>query len=432
MRIEQNKNTFLILGLILALILSLVTSAYADDNLLSSQPLSPCIYVDQKGTGGIGNISFDSSNNPCYGFFCLYQQCRTAFFCSENPDTVIEFSRYSTNGSFIDKSSCSLASFDSSTSLYYCIGPGNTKTNDTFDWFLPYYSTLSDGLLAVRDLIDNPPSSATVYNLNYSLPAGNVAYIKLDSSATRAVLNTRMPVISYLFGSWPNVTQKYGFSSNLPNSNTTFPLSGWTTVDWSKAAPFNILGQSYNACDILPLSSNTNYLIIYNPLYYYERDGGNGVESKFHDNGSIQIDIDGVTDIKVYGLTSSATIGPHPSVDDAITSVNDNNSWSGTYNPETNTIEWEDQNGDVSSPSVGGGNIGSNPTTINDFLQNIANQISSFFTGAVGAVSTLISAASQFFQSLSGLYTWLPSPVYSVLISALIIAVTIGVIKVFI
>lgn len=439
---KQNKNTcgineqiiiapvFFVLCVILLFVLcSVPTNADSSNGISFSNSSIPVVasWTESPSDGvyigkyNNGNTYAQALDSDCYCFFV------NAFYYVASPTQNARTLIFGAASAFVNPST-----YSSDYQLYSTYFAPGTFT----DVSIPLYSSLDSALSDLRDFIDNGgggSSSSDPYDLDYSLPPGNVAFIELTSDSSGLILTTDMPTLSNLFGSaWSNVSQMYGYSNSLPTSGTSFNTSGLSTIDWSKAAPFNVLGQSKNAAKILSVSTSNTYLVIYNPLYFYVRDGGNGAESSFLDNGYIRIRLNDVSNVKVFSLTSSAQIGPNASTEDAISSTVTSSGVTQTIDPDTGLPIWTDSDGNtVEAPGVGTGNIASSGTTTFSILQQIADTISNFFQGSVGAISNLIDNGSSFMSKLGTLYSWLPPPVYAVLTSALILVITIGVIKVF-
>lgn len=269
-------------------------------------------------------------------------------------------------------------------------------------------------------------NTGTVYNLNYSLPAGNVAYIEIPSNFDGFNLTCKFPENSSIIGPpWWSITSRYGFVDALPTNETNF--NSFTLIDWEKADSGNLFGLTQNAIfnPVGPFAQH-KYLVIYNPLYYGGTDNG---PYEWLDNPSINITCVAYS-IKVYALNSS--IGPGQSSGSAqVNTITEGYVKDGEID-ENGNITWTEDGVDSTEPITGGSNTPGAAQTIYSFLENIANQLTGFFQGAIGAINTVVAAISNFVNSLKGLYMWLPSPVYNLLTSAIIIAITIGVIKVFI
>lgn len=330
-------------------------------------------------------------------------------------------------------------STDSNGNTYYRFIPFLNKTSET-----TYYGSYPTGLATLdfiscngqQDSIDFLYNALTTSPLvdgiefTYSIPAGNVAFFDIEnlSNFDGFTLTTTMPDQSSLLGPpWWASTQKYGFTNTLPEDGTS--VSGLTDIDWEKGANGGVFGLTQSAkFDPVGPFPSYKYLVIYNPLYYGGTENG---PYEWQDNGSITISVN-CSSVTVFSLLSQ--VGPSGSgTGSATVNTNvDGDPYEGTVDPDTGTVSWE-QNGETSEgPQTGGSNTAGVAKSIHDWLENIANQISGFFTGAIGAVNTIISAISNFVGTLKSLYMWLPSPVYALLTSAIMVAITIGVVKVFV
>lgn len=369
------------------------------------------------------------SASPTNYYRCITQQTRLSDGVKlYNTDSEVTFNTQST-------------SFDQNTNLRYkVLNPVFTISDD-----IPFFTSLSGGLAAVRDYIDNPPSSGPELEpFSYSLAPGNVIFIDVSGSdpSDVAVL-TSSTGFSYSASELQNTNQAFGYLDSIPSS-FTLPLSGTNNIPWAPAGNPNLYGKyQHKTRSVYAYSSNHQYFVVVNPTYdpYTLASGvvgGDNVAFAYDNSNATNsyIDISGFSAraFKVYSLNSQLIYdsGGWSSVTES-----DGPSYSGSYDSSTQT--WttvNDTSGESESPPLGGtNNIESDATTsetIFAWLETIASSIGSFFRGSIGAVTSLVASGSEFFRSISGLYSWLPSPVLSVLLNALIIAITIGVIKVFI
>lgn len=286
---------------------------------------------------------------------------------------------------------------------------------------IPVFSTLEEGLSAVISYIENGPSQAG-NALQYSLPPGNAIYIQVPQGASYT-LKTRMPESVLGTNHYPGNNQAITLVQSLPSGGSA-PSS--PLIPWQQNGALSVLGLSRNAI-YQGSNASAGYLCIVNPLYYSGTANG---PYEFLSNGSIDISIDTQTGFVVYPLDSSLgfTSGLGINVD---TSILDN-PYTGEIDPETGEIIWLDSNGGASAPTTGGGNLVSTSETIFDFLRNIGDEISTFLKGPIQAIQVVVSAVRDFLSSFTQLYMWLPSPVYNLITSALMIALTIGVVKIFV
>lgn len=300
-----------------------------------------------------------------------------------------------------------------SGSVYYC--PFNSTAPDGAS-NVPYYDTLADALSAFSS------EPVTPISVEYSLPPGNIAFIEVPSGA-EYTLKTRMPESVLGTNHYPGNNQVLTLVNSLPTGGTapSTPL-----IPWQQEGALSVLGLSRNAI-YSATNSTAGYLCIVNPLYYSGTANG---PYEFLSNGSIDISIDKQSGIWVYPLDSTLgfTSGLGVSVDTEII----NEPFVGTVDPDTGVITWADSSGGATAPTTGGGNLVSTSETIFDFLRNIADEISTFLKGPIQAIQTVVSAIRQFLNSFTQLYMWLPAPVYNLITSALMIALTIGVIKIFV
>lgn len=292
--------------------------------------------------------------------------------------------------------------------------------------YLPCYSSTSDFLSAVRDYIDNGGGGSASSELNYSLPPGNVAFIEVDSSNSFS-LNTQFVEITGLFsGTFSKTSQTWGWSDSVVTSGS-FPLSGHNIIPWAKGDKSNLLGQShYGVASSTSLSGSGKYLVIYNPLYSFQNDS----ENNFEHNFNVNISCTAVKSITVVSLKGNLASGIESSW--TLTSIPDGEVWTGEIDSETGSLSFIDSQGNSGNPSYGGDNyIADSTQNFRGWLNGVVSSVLGVLESGRNAIITLVSGASSFFAVLPSLYSWLPSPVLSVLISAMVLVLAIGVIKVF-
>lgn len=291
---------------------------------------------------------------------------------------------------------------------------------------VPYFATLADALSAfsAEPVIPSP--------LEYSLPPGNVAYIPIPSGQSSAITYTLTTTYYMAFGNndTSRINQVVTVMSSLPSStNNTAPSA--PKIPWTNNGNVNLLGVSANKIyqGSIPANYGGQYLVVVNPMTMPSQTGLIGGDT--YTNGSINISVSAVSGSPyIYPMSESLTITPG----DGIGSESSYGDSGYTYeiDPETGEIIWTDPEGGSSAPVAGGNNPMPSPNTIFDWLRNISQQFSDFLRGPVQAVQVVVSAIRDFLGSFTQLYQWLPSPVYSLITSALMIALTIGVIKIFV
>lgn len=301
----------------------------------------------------------------------------------------------------------------------YFVGYRNNTFPDIWNESIPYFSSVDDGVIAFASYRENGSSGGGLANpvsLTKEVPAGNALYIQIPTNATVSVSCSMSSEVAHP-QSW--ITNQYwGTASGYPSSISGNP-SGSTPISWNGYGDKTIFNRYKSFYWNNTVSSSGGYIFIVNPYASIDE-----YDQSF--NPTIYVTVDQAKGYKYYqltgGISSNGTIGQQ----------SDGTTASGQY--DASTGQWTSVNDDTGlpwTPSEGGGNL-ITTNSINDWLRTIATQISNFFQGAIGAVTTLVGAGSAFINQLISLYSWLPAPVYAVLSSALIIVITIGVIKVFV
>ena len=85
--------------------------------------------------------------------------------------------------------------------------------------------------------------------------------------------------------------------------------------------------------------------------------------------------------------------------------------------------------GDTDTSNANGGSILGNIKGLAQTLDYFVSSFTTLLSNAISHIQQLISAGSGFMGAMANLFTWLPSPVSSVITSALVIMIVIGVFK---
>lgn len=412
-----------ILILLCLLLLTFCVSASADE--LVSFPEIPVMSLSPAGLYlGSNNQSRSlysttlSNVSPLYCFAYGHTSGTqwTVCFASESPGSFYA-GFFNEDGSVYTSDQHSLgATPDSQSSLYY-----KTLIFTLSSCVLDNYPTLQDGLSALGEYVNNPPSS-TLTSLQYSLPPGNAIYVNVSAGATFD-LSVRMPESVLGANHYPGNNQVATLVNSLPSGGSA-PSS--PLIPWEQTGALSVLGLSRNASYSGTVASS-GYLCIVNPLYYSGTANG---PYEFMANGSIEISVNSQSGFYVYPLDSQLrfTSGLGIGVDTTIIDT----PYDGQIDPDTGEIIWTDPEGGNQPPDLGGGNLEPVSNTIFDWLRNISQQFADFLKGPVNAVQVVVNSIREFMGSFVQLYSWLPTPVYQLITSALMIALTIGVIKIFV
>lgn len=310
---------------------------------------------------------------------------------------------------------------DETTGLYFGVPLSwiiSSTSSYSYETHLPVFSDWRSAL----DYFSGNVVSPSFATLRYTLPPGNALYVQV-SSGSEYSLNVRMPESVLGSNHYPGNNQVATLVSSLPSGGSapSAPL-----VPWVQSGALSALGLSRNAT-YSGTTASSGYLCIVNPLYYSGTANG---PYEFMANGSIEITVDTQSVFYVYPLDSQLrfTSGLGIGVDTTIIDT----PYDGQFDPDTGYIIWTDPEGGNQSPDFGGGNLEPVSETIFDWLRNISQQFADFLKGPVNAVQVVVNAIRDFMGSFVQLYSWLPTPVYQLITSALMIALTIGVIKIFV
>lgn len=301
------------------------------------------------------------------------------------------------------------------------------------------YSTAKSGscVLYVTNISVNGVSSdiADKGQKEFDIPPGYAYYILTNGGS--AVLTTKFSVYNNFFtGTWTGANQRIGISeTRVPSSGYTFGSNTGSLIPWSKlsTADSNIIGQTYYAQFIYTdCPDNGNYLVIYNPVYAYDDD----VTS--NENSTIHVVISNFVGANRFALRSSLTwngnvdsVSPDDYSDFESTGTGDlvvGDDTSLVWYPATSEGVDSSNGSTAPAPSSPYNDINSVADN-NTFLGNLVERIIGFLEAPVSHIKSLFNAGVAFFAQLALLWSWLPPEVVTIISSALIVLLVIGVIK---
>lgn len=357
-------------------------------------------------------VKTDSSNT-----YNLLYACDSATYnnITVPNSNVITAQLWDSNFAYCNKNQ--LSNYDSSSGLYYYLDPTSRGFGNNSIFYCYVASSLSDGLNYIS--LNSSSSSLPNYD-GLRIPTGYYARIEFQNNSGSLTLNTTMSIASNTFGTpWPNSSQQW-LSSGV-SSAESFGNSSKIDIVWSKGGKPSIFGTTYQA--IASLSSSNQYIWIYNPIQMnpiFITDG-----TYYPPNDVITIsDLVNVKSVRLYSVTASI-FGP------ATTSDSD---YYDSVVSSDGAIGWVDSNGDISTPSNGGGNSQStdSDSVIQQFrsiLSDLVGRIESLLVAPVEYIQRIINAGSTFFSWLAGLWSWLPPAVSGILTSVLYIMAVVGALK---
>lgn len=316
-----------------------------------------------------------------------------------------------------------------------------TVVSDTTFSTLTPFESLEDAVSACYDLLQDSPNHGGGYTpteVSFRLDPGNVAYIEMADLNQTVTLGATFSSYSALFqsyGSYFPGNQLYKAGMNYPQVGDILPGATPNQIPWQKSewGAENILGQTKTAVANITVSSNL--LMIYNP--YYRGDDSGASYTSGEVNPAIIITSSGIArnGVRVYNLKDHFStvndqyyfgIGSSLPTDDYYQSQNDPNA------SDPSITGWTDKNGDpTTAPGVTPYNSPPENDSLADVISGFISNITGLFTAGHDAIKTLAENAAEFVSHLGELYSWLPSQVLAVLTSAIILAIIIGLLKVF-
>lgn len=326
--------------------------------------------------------------------------------------------------------------YDDVTGLYYS-PPTSPNYPASTVWHCPVFSS-TEAALSAASLFFEYELGSDESEYQFSIPAGYVAYISLVDPTKELRIDATMPKNSAVLGSWWTNTTTIRDGASYPTAGDTFPNSGASRINWFRnvTGGTNLIGQTKSASFMY--SASSNMIEIYNPYHF---DGSIGDPLP---NPTLYVTVTGLAEngLRLYALADEASLA-QGSLGISSSSPNGYTEyWNSENSPPdpslppptspTPVINFKDQNDDPKpAPTTGGYNEPIDDESIRDILQNFFKSITGLFSEGHDAIRTLTESAQEFVSHLSELYSWLPPQVLAVLTSAIILAIIIGVLKVF-
>lgn len=449
------KRVFAVVCLLAFSLVLFVVPASAEDNTFPNQPLPK-----------IGPLS---SSNKTDGLNAFRSYGSICYVSAQEDDDILLF--LVPSGSNYQIVACSNSHTDSNQVYAYFYGasaPSGTKLIATLDNTTGLHY-LNVGTMALSDInvpifssFDAGMAAAAAYlgaavqvdeqTYRFTVPAGWVAYVQLEDPTQDVEISATMFNNSALIGTngsyWPsNATIRDGAS--YPTAGTQFPISGAQTIRWFKDAggATNLLGQTKAARSTF--TPTTNLIEIYNPYHtgstVYDSTEAASSWLVGDPNPNLVVTVTGLSPdgLRFYPLSDRLDVSSDAASFITSGSNDDYDYYKESVNqppaPEDAdpdnplpVISFIDKNGDPTpAPTPGGENEPIQSASIADILTNFLNRFTSLFTEGFEAIRNLSENASQFVSRLSSLYAWLPPQILGVLTSAIILAIIIGVLKVF-
>lgn len=279
-------------------------------------------------------------------------------------------------------------------------------------------------------------------SLRQSIPSGYALVIQPTSGDVEIIDRSYSIVGSWSFPSldYPDVHKTNGAierklsSSYLVDGFSPDRVFGQHLIPWSPTNT-NPSGSSSNysftdGTDII-LSQFGDTFVITNPIYY----GYGDVNSNITRQNSVDLDVN----LSIQ-YTSRPTIRliALESLQDL---TNGQFHYYSVFRPEVYdetgipSVDGDSTTDVFPSAPSGGGNTGQLPVdddaSLIGIIQRFTSRVRELFNSVSSAVQTLFSSGSTFMHRLADIFSWIPEPVYVVLVSALIIVVVVGLLKIF-
>lgn len=333
----------------------------------------------------------------------------------------------------------------STNTIYNLYYRSYSFSNDIINSNIPNYNDLESALSAIRNYIDNPIQD-TVWNQStqIEIPKGTVAYIGVPSNGTLTMSGTKMmPVDSRIIGSqlWDDPTRVKKVNSRPTSGESLAGIEQGAMPNWKKSDSLQSpIGQTnigvFGPSD-WTFSGEERFLRIYNPYYYGTAGTFNLGGGTFIENNSLFVTISGYSSIRLYPIKDTVDdygfVGTIPSSDDywdaEITGDPESSiPPSISYNPSNPSMNTSPDDMMLNRPS-GSININQYIQQITETLSDFASNFVNLLQAPISHVRQLISAGSEYFGVIRGLYAWMPTQVQGILESAMVVSISIGVIS---
>lgn len=338
----------------------------------------------------------------------------------------------------INTSSSSVSSLSLSASHasgnYYVLLDNSTDTPSSF---CPVFNSLGDFFSAVSSY-----SPLVGENVSYSIPSGYALVVEPSSGDVEIINRSYSISGSWSFPSldYPDVHKTNGSidrklsSTYLVDGFSPDRVFGQFLIPWTptNTNPSGVTSDYFfsDETDIV-LSQFGETFVITNPVYY----GYGDVNSSITRQNSVNIDVNFTIQ---YSSRPTLRLIAIESFQDL---TNGQLHYYSVFRPDVyDEVGTPSVDGDTtievfpSAPSDGG-NHGQPPldddTTLIGVIQRFTSRVRELFNSVSSAVQTLFSSGSTFMQRLADIFSWIPEPVSVVLVSALIIVVVVGLLKIF-
>lgn len=304
---------------------------------------------------------------------------------------------------------------------YIYTNSSNDSNIISFDTYYPVYTSIDDGLSAVRTFI-NSQGIGTVGQ--FHIPPGYACYMgSTGGYISLSFQYTGEKNYMYASDNFP-MNIRLGSASSLPSSSVVFNQNYGQALTFTAVRPFNILGTSrngyYRLADVRSFLGGNSYVVIYNPLY----------DNKGNPNPSLGVSSNQTVTIFLYPLTSTGVDSNQQG------ELSNTDFYMGNNVGQADTINFDhyyvdETSGDVVSDSAITIPIGGNTSLDDpdDSMDSFMDKIISIFTAPIRHIQRLFSSGTSFMSWLQNLYLWLPEEVRGVLASALVVLVVVGAVK---
>lgn len=408
-----------------------VPYSFAETYSFSEQPISNTDYTYiYSNTNDTYLIPNNITNGEYYAFIGYINGLYNVYICSKNNFENSIFTLKVGNNS----TSSSTPSYSSSYDIYYTSIQRRVNYSEYFR--LPVFTSLNEAFESVNEYINHGTTYESFHRI-ITIQPGYVAYIETNGGTLdlRAQFSVKSNIVRPFWRD--GVRIKFG-GEYTPESGMIFDSSFGNSIDWLKSAQgqnflgfTNYGGKQFEA----GLPNDGSCVVIYNPAFM---PIDNSVGS---DSGTIgpvlTAEFSNVVSVQKYPLRDNMIIDginsgfKSDSTDDYNTSyVYIPNTSESSIKVSDNDYVIVDRANNTTSPAITIPALPDNSVDSGNFLENAVRSIQNLLSAPIEHIQNLYNAGVSFFQYLSSFWSWIPVEITSIIVSAVIVLIVIGVIKV--
>lgn len=325
-------------------------------------------------------------------------------------------------------------SFSDTYNLYYCTSNRSFPYEENI--LIPVYSDIEAGLNELNEYISHGTSYESFHRI-VTIQPGYVAYIETDGGTLdlRAQFSVKSNIVRPFWRD--GVRIKFG-GEYTPESGMIFDSSFGNSIDWLKSAQgqdlfgaTNLGGKQFNA----GLPDDGSCVVIYNPAFM---PIANTLLSSSSTIGpTLTAEFSNVVSVQKYALRDNMVFDGDNTGFKSESTDDYNTPYVYIPNSSETSIKVSDDDyiivdraNNTTTPAITIPALPDNSVDSGNFLENAVRSIQNLLSAPIEHIQNLYNAGVSFFQYLSSFWSWIPVEITSIIVSALIVLIVIGVIKV--